>query len=71
VDAYRLLPHLGRMAAYPATRVQGVSGRLGLDAASRVHRELTWARFRNGVPVPLDAPAEAAPPDGPERTAPR
>ncbi len=53
VDAYRLVPHLGRMAARPATRVEGVTGRLGLDADYRVHRELTWARFQDGLPRPL------------------
>lgn len=58
VDAYRLLPHLGRMAAYPTTRVQGVSGRLGLDPGYRIHRELLWASFEDGRPILLDPPAD-------------
>lgn len=31
----------------------GASGTLSLDAAGRIHRDLAWARFRDGVPEAL------------------
>lgn len=45
VDAYRLAGEIQLMHARPATRVDGVTGRMGLDPRRRVQRELTWARF--------------------------
>src|SRR6056297_2421840 len=45
VDAYALASELPRLYDRPSTRMEGVTGRLGLDARRRVHRELTWAEF--------------------------
>jgi outer membrane PBP1 activator LpoA protein len=51
-DAYGLATRLatGTLAVggYP-----GVTGRLTIDGAGRVHRELAWARLQGGTPVPL------------------
>ena len=60
VDAYTLSGELARLRAYPAARVDGATGRLGLDARSRVHRELWWARFEDGLPVVLEPDQEIA-----------
>jgi outer membrane PBP1 activator LpoA protein len=49
-DAFRLAPLLsGRSAGAPA-EVDGMTGRLRLDARNRIHRELDWVQVRNGVP---------------------
>jgi hypothetical protein len=53
VDAYRLVRELGRLRAGPGAAYDGVTGRLTLDAGNRLVRELAWAQFRGGVPVPL------------------
>ncbi len=59
VDAYRVLPELGRLRANPGAAYEGVTGRLKLDAGNRLVRELAWAQFRGGVPVPLGGSAGA------------
>jgi len=51
-DAWRLVPLLfkGRGFSIP---VQGMTGLLTMDNAGRIHRQLDWASFNNGVPVML------------------
>ncbi|RMD78059.1 MAG: penicillin-binding protein activator [Gammaproteobacteria bacterium] len=71
VDAYRLVPELPRLAAFPFETVPGATGRLSLDPRHRVHRQLLWARFAGGRPRllppaagdggPMAAPQGAAP----------
>ncbi len=58
-DAWRLVPLLfkGRGFNMP---VQGMTGLLTMDSAGRVHRQLDWASFKNGVPVML-APVSMMP----------
>ncbi len=58
VDAYRLVPRLGQLSAQSYARYDGVTGRLALDARSRVRRELSWAQFKDGVarPEPANLP---------------
>ncbi|OYQ08508.1 hypothetical protein B7L09_22665 [Pseudomonas mandelii] len=48
VDAYRLAPRLGQLKALPDTRVDGLSGSLGMTQNQRVVRQLPWAQFTNG-----------------------
>ena len=48
VDAYRLAPRLGQLKALPDTRVDGLSGSLGISANQRVDRQLPWAKFVGG-----------------------
>ncbi len=50
VDAYRLIPHLGRLRTLPYADHEGVTGRIGLDDQGRVQRDLIWAQFRGGIP---------------------
>ena len=48
VDAYRLAPRLGQLKALPDTRVDGLSGNLGISANQRVDRQMPWAKFVGG-----------------------
>ncbi|MGQ7815497.1 penicillin-binding protein activator [Metapseudomonas furukawaii] len=47
-DAYRLAPRLTQLKALPDTQVDGLSGRLSLNPAQRIERQLPWAEFRDG-----------------------
>jgi outer membrane PBP1 activator LpoA protein len=47
-DAYRLAPRLTQLKALPDTQVDGLSGRLSLNPARRIERQLPWAEFRDG-----------------------
>ncbi|MNP33675.1 Penicillin-binding protein activator LpoA precursor [compost metagenome] len=47
-DAYRLAPRLAQLKALPDTQVDGLSGRLSLNPARRIERQLPWAEFRDG-----------------------
>jgi outer membrane PBP1 activator LpoA protein len=60
VDAYRITPYLGRFESSLFGSYHGVTGNLTLDARQEVHRNLAWARFRNGLPYVLDAGTETA-----------
>ena len=47
-DAYRLAPRLGQLKALPDTRVDGLSGSLGIGGFQRVDRQMPWAKFVGG-----------------------
>ncbi len=55
-DAWQLIPELIARLQDPARyrlsndRIDGVTGRLSIDPQGRIHRELDWARIRNGQP---------------------
>ncbi len=57
IDAYRLIPHLGRLRTQPYADFEGVTGRIGLDTEGKVQRDLVWAQFRGGRPRLLPEPA--------------
>ena len=52
-DAFRLTPLLAGKSAGQAIDVDGMTGRLRVDARNRIHRELDWVQIRNGVPTGL------------------
>jgi len=54
VDAYNLIPMLGRLQARSYERFSGQTGNLYIDPLNRIHRELLWAQFIRGVPTLLD-----------------
>lgn len=54
IDAYRILSQLGRLALDQSLRFNGMSGRLSVGEDGRIHRQLMWARFMDGVPRLLD-----------------
>ncbi len=53
-DACALITHLARLSRDPLARLEGATGLLRLDPDGAVRRQLTWARFSGGVPVPVD-----------------
>lgn len=55
-DAYHLVAPLFAARGGTMAEFDGATGRLFLDADGRVHRELAWAQFRHGEPVPLPEP---------------
>ncbi len=50
VDAYRLLPRLPQLQAFPDSQIGGVTGQLTLDPQRRVRRQTECAVFRAGEP---------------------
>ncbi|KAA8703666.1 penicillin-binding protein activator [Pseudomonas proteolytica] len=48
VDAYRLAPRLGQLKALPDTRIEGLSGNLGMSPSQRIERQMPWAKFVSG-----------------------
>lgn len=54
VDAYNVIPFLGRLQAKSYDRFSGQTGNLYLDPLNRVHRELLWAQFHRGIPKLTD-----------------
>jgi len=55
-DAFTVVPFLEPLAAPGGGAVDGRTGRLSVDADNRLHRELRWARFVEGRPVPVQQP---------------
>lgn len=53
VDAYRVLPRLLQLKAFPYSRLQGATGKLSLGQDQRVKRQTECTQFRNGRPVAL------------------
>jgi len=56
IDAFSLLPHLGRLGDDETAGLAGRTGRLTLDSDNEVHRQLQWARFVQGVPIAVPRP---------------
>ncbi len=54
MDAYRLLGYVDWLQNRPHSFISGATGELSVDAARQVRRQLAWARFRDGVPVPVE-----------------
>jgi outer membrane PBP1 activator LpoA protein len=65
IDALQVAPYLRGLGDGTFARHPGVTGDLYLDRERRVHRDLQWAEFRNGVPAALPAslPPAAGTPD--------
>ena len=55
IDAYQIIPHLQRLAAYGYDRYNGTTGKLSLDESNRIYRELSWAKFEDGRPLPISS----------------
>ena len=54
IDAFNIIGALNTLRAYPYERYDGETGSLSLDNRLRVHRQLTWVKFRSGRPVAID-----------------
>jgi uncharacterized protein len=53
IDAYHILPQIELLRAHAFARFVGETGRLRMDQYGRIHRQLSWARFVNGMPTLL------------------
>lgn len=60
-DAFRLAQALPHHGAASSVSVEGLTGRLSLDADHRVRRELNWAQVHNGELRPLPGNGSVAP----------
>jgi outer membrane PBP1 activator LpoA protein len=65
LDAYRLIPLFANLPAPLAEPVPAATGILSLGAGQRVRRELDWARFVDGAPVPVPVPLAPPVPEAP------
>ena len=61
MDAYALLPYLDWLTSHPDAYLNGASGQLTVDHFGRVHRLVGWARFDNGLAVPLTGALDSSP----------
>ncbi|AOV17926.1 hypothetical protein BJI67_13430 [Acidihalobacter aeolianus] len=52
-DAFDVLPYLGRLASEDWARFPGLSGSLKMTPGNVLVRQLEWAQFDNGLPVPF------------------
>lgn len=64
-DAWLLLQHIRADALQPGLLLHGNTGDLVLGTDGKIHRELDWAQFKRGKPVPLPklVPAQQQQPD--------
>lgn len=53
VDACALIADLGRLSQDPLARLEGATGLLHLEPGGLVRRQLSWAQFSGGAPVPV------------------
>jgi outer membrane PBP1 activator LpoA protein len=60
-DSYRLAVALRARGASNNINIEGLTGRLSLDAERRVHRDLNWAQIHDGDIKLLQPPSQAAP----------
>ena len=54
IDAFRIIPHLGRLELDEGSSYSGETGDLYLSRDGRIQRRLLWARFANGRPSLID-----------------
>lgn len=58
IDAYRLVPMLRLLQSYPYEQMAGESGTLQLGKDRRLVRLMKWARFKDGLPKPIETLTE-------------
>lgn len=59
-DAYYLLDYLNWLRGNSLARLNAATGKLYMNETNQVLRELTWARFKNGIPRLLPVTAQPA-----------
>ncbi len=50
IDAYHVIRNLNYLTSHDYARFSGQTGNIYMDENQRLHRELLWAKFRNGKP---------------------
>ena len=58
VDAWRVIPYIDQLENSLMGAYQGATGNLTIDSSRQIHRSLSWARFQQGLPVPLESRVE-------------
>ncbi|HEY0634935.1 MAG TPA: penicillin-binding protein activator [Gammaproteobacteria bacterium] len=58
IDAYHLVPMLRLLQSFPYEQLAGESGTLRLGTDRRLVRTMKWARFKNGLPQPIETLSE-------------
>lgn len=53
MDAWALMPYLKWLRQHPGSYLSGATGQLTMDSFGRIHRNPIWARFVNGIAVPV------------------
>ncbi|PCH61193.1 MAG: penicillin-binding protein activator [Gammaproteobacteria bacterium] len=61
-DAFKLIPHLSKLQQSESYSYQGQTGLLSMDKQRRLHRQPSWAKITNGVPVELAEPEKPVAP---------
>lgn len=61
MDAYALLPYMDWLLTHPDSYLNGATGELTADSFGRIHRLVGWARFQNGIALPIDGALDSAP----------
>lgn len=51
LDAYRVATNISQLSQHK-TSLNGASGVLSLDSGNKINRELSWANFKDGIPIP-------------------
>ncbi len=54
IDAYKLIPQLGKLAGNSSLSYEGETGTIKLDPAGKIHRKLTWVKIVDGEPRLID-----------------
>ena len=54
IDAYNLIAQLGKLASDPGLSYEGETGTIKLDPSGKIRRNLTWVKFVDGIPQPID-----------------
>ncbi len=54
IDAFEVIPHLQRLKDNPFSAFDGQTGNIQMGLMNRLNRRLSWAQFRNGVPVLIE-----------------
>ena len=71
MDAYRIIPQLGRLRLQVGGKFEGETGNLFMNEYAQVQRDLIWAKFLRGKPQfldPLLTQPENKPASEPERS---
>lgn len=50
IDAYHLIPNLVRLSSQSDYRINGATGKLLINDQGQIERQLSWAKFKNGIP---------------------
>ena len=54
IDAYHLIPQLGKLASNSSSSYEGQTGLIKLDSTGKLQRQLTWVKFVDGEPQLID-----------------